>query len=202
MQKCLYYNIYQCFVRFKQHFNYVHQDLPNLTNTSIMTHQDIRSYFEAEKSATMLFIIIGIIAIAAGIVFFFLKPKVFMGAAFPLILIGIVQLVVGYSVYSRTDKQVSDVIYSYDMNPDYFKTKELPRMEVLAKNFTVYKSIEVVCIIIAIALLWFNYGKQNIWLGVGAGLLLQGLIVFAGDLFAAHRADKYTNSIKEFIRQL
>ncbi|MNZ90163.1 hypothetical protein D3C78_1091170 [compost metagenome] len=157
-----------------------------------MTHQDIRSYFEAEKSATMFFMIIGIIAIIAGIVFFFLKPRIFMGAAFPL----------GYSVYSRTDKQVSDIIYSYDMNPDYFKNKELPRMEVLAKNFTVYKSIELACIVIAIVLLWYNCRKQNIWLGVGAGLLLQGLIVFTGDLFAAQRADKYTNSIKEFIRQL
>lgn len=167
-----------------------------------MTHQDIRSYFEAEKSATMFFMIIGIITIIAGIVFLFLKPRIFMGAAFPLIVVGIVQLVVGYSVYSRIDKQVSDVIYSYDMNPDYFKNKELPRMEVLTKNFTVYKSIELACIVIAIVLLWYNYRKQNIWLGVGAGLLLQGLIVFTGDLFAAQRADKYTNSIKEFIRQL
>ncbi|AFD08917.1 hypothetical protein [Solitalea canadensis] len=166
-----------------------------------MTHQDIRSYFEAEKSATLVFMIIGILTIIAGIAFFFLKSKTYIGVGFPLVVFGVIQLMVGYSVYSRTDKQVSDVIYSYDMNPDYFKNKELPRMERVNKNFVVYRNVELALFIASIVLIWLNYGKQNVWLGVGAGLFFQALILFASDQFAGRRANKYTNLIKEFIQK-
>ena len=67
----------------------------------------IYKYFIAEKQESLLFLIIGILAILLAIVFwFFIKssPSFFKGAAIPLLAIGLIQLVVDYTVYSRTDK--------------------------------------------------------------------------------------------------
>ncbi|MCO4294772.1 hypothetical protein NF867_18055 [Solitalea sp. MAHUQ-68] len=164
-----------------------------------MNHQDIRSYFEAEKSATLIILIIGGIAVLTAVVFFFLKSKMFLGAAFPLLVFGIIEIAVGYSVYTRTDKQTSDVIYSFDMNPDYLKNKELPRIQKVNSNFKVIMYVEIGLLLLSVGLIWPNYSKQNFWLGIGLGLLLQALILFVFDQIAERRALKYTEKLTQFL---
>ncbi|UKJ08452.1 hypothetical protein [Solitalea lacus] len=166
-----------------------------------MTHQDIRSYFEAEKSATLLILFIGGLAIAIAVVFFFFKSKPYFGAAFPLLIVGIVEVVVGYTVYSRADKQISDVIYSYDMNPDYLKDIELPRIEKVITNFKKNIYVELAMLVLSSILIYFNYNKHNVWLGVGGGLLLQILILIVFDQIAERRAQVYQDKLSEFVKK-
>src|SRR6185436_10434398 len=102
----------------------------------------IYKYFTGEKNESLLFLIVGIAAIALGIVFYFFiktNPAFFKGAAIPLVAIGIIQCVVGYTVHARSDKQASYVSYNIGMEPiAYAKHTELPRMETVMKNFVIY----------------------------------------------------------------
>ena len=68
----------------------------------MLTKAEIEKYFTAEKSESLLFLVIGIIAILLAIAFFFfLKTSFYKGAAVPLLVIGIIQAIVGFTVYSQ-----------------------------------------------------------------------------------------------------
>ena len=99
----------------------------------------IYRYFIAEKQESLLFIIVGIIAIILAVVFwFFIKaiPLFIKVLLFHYWQLALIQLVVGYSVYSRTDKQKKDIAYNIGIEPVAFvKQTELPRMKTVMKNF-------------------------------------------------------------------
>ena len=103
----------------------------------------IYRYFIAEKQESLLFLIVGIVAVMLAVVcWFFIKsnPSFYKGAAVPLLAIGLIQMIVGYSVYSRTDKQKANVAYNIGMEPvAYVKQTELPRMKTVMKKFIIYR---------------------------------------------------------------
>ena len=163
----------------------------------------IYKYFIAEKQESLLFLIVGIVAILLAVTFsFFIKsnPALFKGAAIPLLAIGLIQIVVGYSVYSRTDKQKSDVAYNIGMEPvQYVKQTELPRMKTVMKNFVIYRWVEISFIITGF-ILFFLY-RQNMdkafWFGFGIALAIQALIMLGADYFAEKRGKIYTNELEK-----
>ncbi|MBP9099066.1 MAG: hypothetical protein KBF74_09645, partial [Ferruginibacter sp.] len=70
----------------------------------MFTKSDIEKYFTAEKSESLLFVIIGFTAIIAAVVFFFfLKTNFYKGLSVPLLLIAFIQISVGFTVYKRSD---------------------------------------------------------------------------------------------------
>ncbi|HMU71233.1 MAG TPA: hypothetical protein PKD93_00775, partial [Ferruginibacter sp.] len=74
----------------------------------------VYKYFVAEKQESLLFLIFGIAAIMLAIIFLiFIKsnPSFYKGAAVPLLAIGIIQCTVGFTVYTRSGKQMKDVAY-------------------------------------------------------------------------------------------
>src|SRR5258705_2409282 len=107
----------------------------------------IYKYFHGEKQESLLFLVVGIAAVLLAIIFwFFIKsnPSFFKGAAIPLLAIGIIQAAVGYTVYTRSDKQVKDIAYNMGMETvSYTRSVEIPRMEKVMKNFVIYRWIEI-----------------------------------------------------------
>lgn len=163
----------------------------------------IYRYFTAEKQESLLFLIVGIIAVMLAVVFwFFVKsnPNFFKGAAIPLLAIGLIQIVVGYSVYSRTDKQKTDIAYNIGMEPvNYVKQTELPRMKTVMKNFVIYRWVEIAFIITGLVLIFLfrsNPGK-SFWYGFGIALAIQALIMLGADYFAEQRGKVYTNELNK-----
>ncbi|MBK8784987.1 MAG: hypothetical protein IPN43_00440 [Chitinophagaceae bacterium] len=163
----------------------------------------IYRYFTAEKQESLLFLIVGIIAVMLAVVFwFFVKsnPNFFKGAAIPLLAIGLIQMVVGYSVYSRTDKQKADIAYNIGMEPvSYVKQTELPRMKTVMKNFVIYRWVEIAFIITGLVLIFLfrsNPGK-SFWYGFGIALAIQALIMLGADYFAEQRGKVYTNELNK-----
>ncbi|MBK7305767.1 MAG: hypothetical protein IPI88_01280 [Chitinophagaceae bacterium] len=163
----------------------------------------IYRYFTAEKQESLLFLIVGIIAVILAVVFwFFIKsnPNFFKGAAIPLLAIGLIQMVVGYSVYSRTDKQKADIAYNIGMEPvSYVKQTELPRMKTVMKNFVIYRWVEIAFIITGLVLIFLfrsNPGK-SFWYGFGIALAIQALIMLGADYFAEQRGKVYTNELNK-----
>lgn len=170
----------------------------------MFTKADIEKYFNAEKNESLLFIILGITAIVLALVFFFyLKTNWHKGFAIPFLIIGLLQLVVGYSVYNRSDEYRKRNVYAYDMNPDELKEKELPRMQVVMKNFIIYRYSEIALALIGFSLLF--YFKDNpdkiFWKGFGTALTIMALLTLSVNFFAEKRGNIYTERIKSFVNK-
>ena len=150
-----------------------------------------------------MFLIVGIVAVMLAIVcWFFIKsnPSFYKGAAIPLLVIGLIQMVVGYSVYSRTDKQKADIAYNIGMEPvAYVKQTELPRMKTVMKNFIIYRWVEIAFIITGIILimLFRTNPDKSFWYGLGIALALQAVIMLGADYFAEKRGKVYTNELNK-----
>ncbi len=164
---------------------------------------DVEKYFVAEKSESLLFIIIGIAAIIAAVVFFFwLKTPFYKGAAIPLLAIAILQITVGYTVYSRSDKQRIDIVYKMDLNPSAIQQKELPRMEKVMQNFVLYRWVEIVLLLAGLVLFFVyrNESAKAFWCGLGIALALQAAVMLAADYFAESRGKVYLEGISSIFK--
>ena len=168
----------------------------------------IYKYFIAEKQESLLFLIIGIVAVLLASVFwFFIKsnPSFFKGAAIPLLAIGLIQIVVGYTVYSRTDKQQKDIAYNIGIEPvSFVKQTELPRMKKVITNFVVYRWVEIAFIITGIVLIFLfrSNPDKSFWYSFGIALAIQAIIMLGADYFAEKRALLYSKGLQEFVLKM
>lgn len=173
-------------------------------NQAIMfTKADVEKYFIAEKSESLLFIIIGIAAIVTAAIFFVgLKTPFWKGAAIPLFAIALLQITVGYTVYKRSDEQRKDMVYKMDMDPTAITKKEIPRMETVMNNFVVYRWVEIVLLAAGLVLFFMyrNNAAKAFWCGLGVSLALQAAVMLAADYFAEARGRVYLEGIRSMIR--
>ncbi|AXY76436.1 hypothetical protein D3H65_21625 [Paraflavitalea soli] len=169
----------------------------------MLTKTDIEKYFMAEKQIGLIFFIIGIVAVALAIVcFFVLRTSFYKGTAWPLVLIGLIQLIIGFAVFQRSDGDRQRNVYAYDMDPQQLKEKELPRMQKVSKSFTIYKSVEMVLIVASIILILVYRSKPEkmFWVGLGIALLIQAIMMLGADYSAEKRAKAYTSKLEEFVK--
>lgn len=167
----------------------------------MLTKTDIEKYFMAEKQLGLIFFIIGIIAIVIAVVFFLaLRTNFYKGAAIPLLLVGLIELIIGFAVFKRSDADRIRNVYAYDMNPGELKEKELPRMQKTNKSFTVYKSVEILLVMAALVLIVVFRGKPDkaFWFGLGIALGIQALLMLGAGYFAEKRAKEYTTKLQAF----
>lgn len=163
---------------------------------------DIEKYFIAEKQESLLFIIISVAAIILAAIFFVgLKTSFYKGAALPLLLVGLLLGIVGYTVYTRSDVDRTRNVYAYDMNPNDLRDKELPRMEKVMKNFAVYRYVEIILALVGIGLFfYFNKNEAQVfWKGFGLALCVMALVALTADYFAEQRGDNYLKGLKSFL---
>lgn len=175
----------------------------------MLTRSDIERYFVAEKQESLLFLIVGIAAIVFAIVCIsFLKTSFWKGAALPLLIVGLIQVIVGFTVYKRSDEDRIRNVYAYE-SPSELKAKELPRMEVVNKNFVIYRWVEIALLVIGIALIvkfkeplnnTTNWGGNSFWYGLGVFLAIQSALMLGADYFAEKRALHYTKLLTEFVK--
>ncbi|MCU0320930.1 MAG: hypothetical protein MUE72_00865 [Chitinophagaceae bacterium] len=169
----------------------------------MLTKTDIEKYFMAEKQESLLFLGIGIAAIVVALLGVFVwKTQFWKGASIPLILIAVLQIIVGFTVYNRSDADRIRVVYALTMNPNDLKEKELPRMETVNKNFVIYRYVETALLLVGIALIAMyknNTEKQFIY-GIAVALAIQAALMLGADYFAEKRALIYTAQLKEVIK--
>lgn len=167
----------------------------------MFTKTDIEKYFIAEKQESLLFLVIGIIAIVIAVIFFFvLKTNFYKGAAISMWAIGLLMAVVGYIVYKRCDADRIQNVYAYDMNPGELKEKEIPRMKTVMKNFVIYRYTEIILSLVGIFLFFYyrNRIDQQFWAGLGLTLAIMALTALFADYFAEKRGSIYTKGLINF----
>lgn len=164
---------------------------------------DIENYFNAEKAESGIFVFIGLAGIITALVFvFFIKGRFYTGAAIPLVLIGLLLAVVGYTVYRRSDADRMRNVYAYDMNPHELREKEIPRMKTVMRNFVIYRYTELFLLALGIGLyIYFIRDFNNdFWRGFGLALAVMALLALTADFFAEQRGKKYVEGLVEFCK--
>ncbi len=160
--------------------------------------EQISKYFNAEKYESLLFVLVGIFAILFA-AYFLVKVKIpfYTGMAYPLIAVAIIQIVVGTSVYFRSPKDILRVNNIVEREKSKINAEEIPRMEVIMKNFVIYRWIEIILLLAGI-IMFFYFEPNVLWKGVGLGLAIQASFMLLLDFFAESRGKTYL----EFLEQL
>jgi hypothetical protein len=150
-------------------------------------------YFAAEKHESLLFMAIGAAAIIASVVLF-MTASSYRGMSYPLVVIALIQIAVGGSVYFRTDTQVAALSAQMSREPAAYKAAELARMEKISKNFEIYKVIEIVLLAAGIVMA-YALRRSDTFYAVAIGLIMQASVMLVLDLFAERRADTYVVAV-------
>ena len=167
----------------------------------MLTKTDIEKYFMAEKQESLVFLVIGLVAVLLALIFYFIiKSPSYRGAAQPLLILGLIQAIAGYSVYVKSDDQRISQVYAYDMNPDQLKTVELTRMRKVSTNFQIYRWVEIIAFVAGLILifLFHNAPEKLFWLGFGISLTLMAAELFIADFIAEKRAVQYVELLEAF----
>ncbi len=159
-----------------------------------MQEQMVR-YFSEEKAESWLFILVGVVALGAS-VWLLRTGSSYRGMAWPLIAVGLIQLVVGGTVALRTDAQVAALTAQLASSPSAFQLAEVPRMEVVMRNFALYKGIEIALLLVGVALTYAFRQKELVY-GIGVGLVMQASLMLVLDLFAERRGDEYLSALRK-----
>lgn len=151
--------------------------------------KEIAHYFTGEKQESLLFIAVGLLAIAVA-VWLWMQGHRLRFMAVPLIAVAVLQVVVGSTVYLRTDAQVQSLSAQAQSTPAVFRQDEISRMQIVMKNFQIYKTIEMLLLVLGVGLIAFLQ-RYDVAAGVGAGLVLQAGFTLALDMFAEARGQDY-----------
>lgn len=154
---------------------------------------NLGSYFAAEKQESVIFISVGILAIVVSI-WLWINGHRLKSMAYPLVIIGLMQMAVGSTIFFRTDSQVSALSTQLQQNPTAMRVEESARMETVMKNFSIYKAIEMILLITGVGIIIFLQQK-DVAAGIGIGLILQSAITLTLDIFAEARSADYMSAL-------
>lgn len=151
----------------------------------------IEKYFNAEKYESVLFVLVGILAISFAIYFLIkMKQPFYSGMAYPLIAVALIQIVVGSTVFLRSPKDVTRVNAIIQTDKAKIQREEIPRMEIVMKNFVIYRWVEIALLLLGI-LMFFYFQPNSLYKGIGLGLFIQSGFMLLLDFFAENRGKVY-----------
>jgi hypothetical protein len=150
---------------------------------------NMSSYFTAEKQESVIFIAVGLVAIGIS-VWLWMNGHRLKFMAYPLVAIALMQLVVGGLIYLRTDAQLSTLSAQLQVAPAVLKAEETTRMQTVMKNFSIYKTVEMVLLVVGVGMIAFLQ-RHDLAAGIGVGLVLQAAFTLTLDIFAEARGADY-----------
>jgi hypothetical protein len=162
----------------------------------------IVKYFNGEKAESYIFILSGVIALILALYFILaLKTSFWKGVAVPFIIVALLEFIVGYTIVTRSSKDIIRVESYIQKEPQSVKVLEIPRMEKVMSNFVVFRYVEIVLIISGIALMYSSV-NDTFWRGAGLGFFIQASMVLCLDFFAERRGYIYVEYLKEFAEKI
>lgn len=149
------------------------------------------AYFAAERAESLVFMAIGVAALAASFLFWFgLKTRFWRGMAWPLALIAAIQITVGSTIWLRSPLDAERVQQIVQQEPARVKGEEIPRMQAVMRNFELYRWVETILLALGALLAWRAKAGSGAR-GVGLGLSLQAGAMLTLDHFAQQRGEVY-----------
>ena len=159
-------------------------------------------YFNGEKAESYIFIIMGVIALTMALYFFFaFKTSFWKGVAIPFVMVALLEFVVGYTIVTRSPKDLVRVETFITKEPLKIQTEEIPRMEKVLNNFVIFRYVEIALIIVGIVLMYSSM-NDTFWRGIGLGLFVQASVVLSLDFFAERRGHIYVVYLKDLVEKI
>jgi hypothetical protein len=160
--------------------------------------ESMRSYFDQEKNAALIGM--GGAGVAGGTGAYLVRQgDMSKGIGYSLIGIGAIGLVVGGSVYLRTDSQLEKLEKQLDTTPTEYKTFEGARMQRVITQFTILKISEISILVGGITTTVIGATqKSDLTTGIGIGLAIDAVLLLFFDYFADARAQVYMKQITDF----
>jgi hypothetical protein len=157
----------------------------------------VKTYFNEEKSASLLFLCAGVLAVLAGLYFWlWLKKPLYTGMAYPLVLIGLIELAVGATVNLRTATDIERVQNQLSLEPEKIQSEEIPRMVKVMRSFVYIRYAELFLILTGIMFMYY-ITRSAFVKGIGAGLFIQACLMLTADYFAERRGEQYLQELQK-----
>lgn len=157
----------------------------------------IEKYFDGERMQCTVGLLISIGIIALSVYLLFIQKPYLKGMAYAILPLALILSVICIGILLRTPKDIARVQSFYTTGQDKMKTIEWPRMEKVMNNFQVIKKAEIVLFIIGLFMALL-YWKNDLVKGIATGLMIQSLILYCFDYFAAARGEAYIQFLKSF----
>ena len=174
--------------------------------------QDIRNHFTAEKDASLYYLGAGALTTSLGLYYRNLADGYHpnplgkdsnyaynTGISYPLLGVGLFQLATGGFMYFKSDKKGKDLEKDLENDPSNFREQELSRMENIAYWNKIFRYTEYA--MIGGGILAWHAGRlsdKDYMRGLGTGLFIQGVVMFALDYFSNKRSEAYTEKLVNF----
>jgi hypothetical protein len=153
---------------------------------------ELHAYFSAERQAGLIAVLLGAASLAAALYFWSARTP-FKAAAWPLIVIGLIEAGLGGALIVRTPGQVATLDAAFASEPQVAAAGERQRMARVNRVFRVIMAGELVLIVLGACAVFFLRGRNDMWTAIGLAVLLEAAVLLAFDLFAEHRAHVYSN---------
>jgi hypothetical protein len=158
-------------------------------------------YFDGEKREAWGFGAAGVLTVGGGTAMFFAEDGFYRGAAYPLVIVGVIELAAGIVLLARTDAQVAALDARLDTGKRAFLDLEQPRMDKVRSEFRLLAGVELALMVAGVGLAAYGGAqKDHLLTGIGAGTALQSAAMLTFDIHASARADAYSAAIAGFGR--
>ena len=157
----------------------------------------INVYFEGEKTGSLLKIAAAVATAIVG-VFMFRKSQLGKGLGCLLLLVAVIELFVGGTVYLRADAQLVGLLEQLQLDRAVFQQEETVRMAAVLSGFEVFRMIQFGMIVVGALLFIIAKLKERPTIqGVGIGLFIMGPILLIMDLMGTWRAELYFEALQK-----
>lgn len=154
-----------------------------------MSFPELTAYFTAEKHGGILLVALALASFALG--GWLLGTRHLFGAmAWPLLVLGALELVIGVTVAGRTSSQVAALESGLRHTRAATVTAEVERMGRVNGTFQLVKKVEVALIVVGVLFAIVRPAPATLG-AIGLGLALQSVVLLVFDTFAHHRAEHY-----------
>ena len=154
----------------------------------------LSDYFDAERFGALLFLLAGAVAIALALVLLRRRSSL-RGMAVPLVVVALVQLGVGFTVWQRSPAQAASSLQQLRETPAAFLRVERARMRTVISDLQRYRSLQLGLLALGMALVVL-LRQREFWFAFGLGLVLQAVLLLALDHFAQARALDYFDALQ------
>jgi hypothetical protein len=159
-----------------------------------MPPTELATYFTAERQGGFFLVALALVSFGFAAALW-ANRSAFVAMAWPLLVLGSVQLVIGLVVALRTPAQVASLEQGLRTSSATTVTAEIQRMTKVTTNFRVVKVVEAAVIVVGLVLV-LGLPHPGTWPSVGLGLLVEAAVLLAFDAFAHQRALVYTRWLR------
>src|SRR4029453_12088997 len=158
-----------------------------------MPFPELTAYFAAEKHGGLLLVALAAASLALAI-YLFATKSLFSPMAWPVLVLGGIELVIGLTVAGRAAGQIARREAGLRATRGVTIPAEIERMARVNGTFELIKKVEIA--LIAVSLLFVIVRPAPETLGaIGLGILLQSAVLLVFDPLAHHRRIHYVECL-------